>query len=356
MDYPYLRKDYSKSIIATQFITIIDKIMPIWDHNREVFELLKNSLPLINYNTLDTVRYCANYHIKESASMHIPYSGFFENILIVNYKDESSIREPKIMQFSFDLENGIFYNMHDSSIFELKKLLLKEWHKTVEDTEKLFITLNIEEMINYFSKFERMCTHSLFIRSRSISCLSIPSDIEKNDFIYGNLHPKEICDEVIRIHSNRIKIWDKKLYENQLEDHGIITKEGIMNFLKYKRLPDQGIDIDFTDDFIKKTIEKIKKYNEFDLTKKYKLYLIDNIKESQPYLKNLDIVIKDKKYLFICKHSDDYYTPTSYMFTIQINEPGIVNAFFDFIMNEVAINAMSQEETDIYLKKLISEL
>ena len=46
-DYPYLRKSYGKNIIASLFISIIDRIMPVWDVNADVFKLLDNSLELL---------------------------------------------------------------------------------------------------------------------------------------------------------------------------------------------------------------------------------------------------------------------------------------------------------------------
>jgi DNA repair protein RecO (recombination protein O) len=46
-DYPYLRKSYSKNIVASLFISIIDRIMPMWDVNVDVFNLLSDSLELL---------------------------------------------------------------------------------------------------------------------------------------------------------------------------------------------------------------------------------------------------------------------------------------------------------------------
>lgn len=46
-DWPYLRKDISKSKVAAVFFNLIQRTMQMWDVNAEVFHLLKESLLMI---------------------------------------------------------------------------------------------------------------------------------------------------------------------------------------------------------------------------------------------------------------------------------------------------------------------
>ena len=43
-DYPYLRGDYTKNSVATLCFGVVDRIMPVWDVNIEIFDLLAECL------------------------------------------------------------------------------------------------------------------------------------------------------------------------------------------------------------------------------------------------------------------------------------------------------------------------
>jgi len=43
-DYPYLRRDYIKNSVAALCFSVVDKIMPLWDANCEIFDVLKECL------------------------------------------------------------------------------------------------------------------------------------------------------------------------------------------------------------------------------------------------------------------------------------------------------------------------
>ena len=56
-DYPFLRKDESKALVAAVFFNLIDKVMPLWVVNTAVFHLLRESLDFLEKEEESKVLY-----------------------------------------------------------------------------------------------------------------------------------------------------------------------------------------------------------------------------------------------------------------------------------------------------------
>jgi DNA repair protein RecO (recombination protein O) len=68
-DYLFLREDYQKNLVASKFIEIIQDVLPLWDKNEDIFNLL--SLVFSSLQSVDPKKISYIFFIK-----FLSYSGF----------------------------------------------------------------------------------------------------------------------------------------------------------------------------------------------------------------------------------------------------------------------------------------